>query len=327
MEIWSVVIVGIALLVIYITHWVYGWNNPKCNGKLPPGSMGFPVIGETFRFLSPNSSFDLLPFVKKRTQRYAQDLAFYFLLCSFSFSLPLSPLLFNCDSPLPFVGFIASPPPIQSVVFQFGILLNMWCYIGGGMWEDPRRDIGYTHDLCVDGHKYIINNVDGDQFYFHGLLDFAFSIMSEMNAAFQPGVVLDVMTLYLGSKFLVRNDTDLLKMWKMSDIESLWDVHFYIKQRDEVPLGIVDPIDLDAIPEVLLIDSDDDAPIEEIANQVEPIVEPIVYNIQAQRPKKLVTKPRLKKKKTLLKLIDEEDVEQVQVEVQVPERVQDQEQV
>ncbi|KAF6149128.1 hypothetical protein GIB67_038361, partial [Kingdonia uniflora] len=116
-------------------------------------------------------------------------------------------------------------------------------------------------------------------------------------------------------------------MWKMSDVESLWDVHFYIEQRDEVPLGIVDPIDLDAISEVLLINSDDDAPIEEIATEVEPIVEPIVSNIQAQRPKKLVTKPKLKKKKTLLKLVDEEDVEQVQVEVQVPERVQDQEQV
>ncbi|KAF6170485.1 hypothetical protein GIB67_031893 [Kingdonia uniflora] len=151
--------------------------------------------------------------------------------------------------------------------------------------------------------------------------------MSEMNATFQPGVVLDVMTLYLGNKFLVRNDTDLLKMWKMSDVESLWDAHFYIEQMDEVPLGIIDPIDLDTIPKVLLIDSDDDAPIEEIATQVEPIVEPIVFNIQAQRPKKLVTKPRLKKKKTLLKLVDEEDVEQVQVEVQVPERVQDQEQV
>ncbi|KAF6151328.1 hypothetical protein GIB67_040601 [Kingdonia uniflora] len=114
--------------------------------------------------------------------------------------------------------------------------------------------------------------------------------MSEMNAAFQPGVVSDVMTLYLGNKFLVRNDTDLLKMWKMSDVESLWDVHFYKEQNDEVSCGIVDPIDLDVIPEVILIDSDDDASIEEIATQVKPIVEPIVYNIQAQRPKKLVTK-------------------------------------
>ncbi|KAF6147767.1 hypothetical protein GIB67_006740, partial [Kingdonia uniflora] len=70
MEMWSVVFVAIALLVIYITHWVYRWNNPKCNGKLPPGSMGFPVIGETLKFLSPNSSFDLLPFVKKRMERY-----------------------------------------------------------------------------------------------------------------------------------------------------------------------------------------------------------------------------------------------------------------
>ncbi|KAF6155768.1 hypothetical protein GIB67_007415 [Kingdonia uniflora] len=113
----------------------------------------------------------------------------------------------------------------------------------------------------------------------------------------------------------------------MSDVESLWDVHFYIEQMDDVPLGIVDPIDLEQIPEFLLIDSDDDALIEEIVTQVKPIVEPIVYSIQAQRPKKLVTKPRLKKKKTLLKLVDEEDVEQVQVKVQVPERVQDQEQV
>ncbi|KAF6175970.1 hypothetical protein GIB67_003458 [Kingdonia uniflora] len=121
----------------------------------------------------------------------------------------------------------------------------------------------------------------------------------------------------------------------MGDVESLWDVHFYKEQRDKVPLGIVDPIDLDAIPEVLLIDSDDDAPIKKIATQVEPIMEPIVFNIQAQKPKMLVTKSRSKKKKTLLKLVDEEDVEQVQVEaqvpeprqVQVPERVQDQEQV
>ncbi|KAF6135329.1 hypothetical protein GIB67_027203 [Kingdonia uniflora] len=164
----------------------------------------------------------------------------------------------------------------------------------GGRWEDPRRDIGYTDDLYVDGHKHNISNVNGDQFYFHGLLDFAFSTMSEMNVAFQPGTVLDVMTLYLGNKFLVRNNTDLLKMWKMSDVESLWDAHFYIEQRDEVPLGIVDPIDLDAIPEVLLIDSDDNIPIEEIATQVEPIVEPIVSNIQAQRLKELITKSRTK---------------------------------
>ncbi|KAF6142062.1 hypothetical protein GIB67_001259 [Kingdonia uniflora] len=121
----------------------------------------------------------------------------------------------------------------------------------------------------------------------------------------------------------------------MSGVESLWDVHFYIEQSDEEHLGIVDPIDIDAIPEVLLIDNDDDALIEEIVTQVEPIVQPIISNIQAQRTKKLVTKPRSKKKKTLLKLVDEEDVEQIQVEfqvleprqVQVPERVQDQEQV
>ncbi|KAF6161662.1 hypothetical protein GIB67_012447 [Kingdonia uniflora] len=103
-------------------------------------------------------------------------------------------------------------------------------------------------------------------------------------------------------------------MWQMSDVESLWDAHFYIEQMDEVPLRIVDPIDLDAIPEVLLIDSDDGAPIEEIVTQVEPIIEPIIYNIKVQRPKKLVTKSRLKKKKTLLKLVNEEDIDKCDLE-------------
>ncbi|XP_004511599.1 cytochrome P450 87A3 [Cicer arietinum] len=59
-----------ALVIICITHWVYRWRNPSCNGKLPPGSMGFPLLGETLQFFSPNTSCDIPPFIKQRMKRY-----------------------------------------------------------------------------------------------------------------------------------------------------------------------------------------------------------------------------------------------------------------
>ncbi|XP_002514563.2 cytochrome P450 87A3 [Ricinus communis] len=60
----------VALVVVGITHWVYRWKNPKCNGKLPPGSMGFPLIGETIEFLRTSKSLDVSPFMKKRMKKY-----------------------------------------------------------------------------------------------------------------------------------------------------------------------------------------------------------------------------------------------------------------
>ncbi|RZC52583.1 hypothetical protein C5167_021003 [Papaver somniferum] len=57
-------------IIICITHWVYRWRNPRCNGKLPPGSMGFPIIGETHRFFTPTTSSDVSPFMKERMETY-----------------------------------------------------------------------------------------------------------------------------------------------------------------------------------------------------------------------------------------------------------------
>ncbi|KAI3985403.1 hypothetical protein MKX01_033717 [Papaver californicum] len=57
-------------ILVCITHWVYRWRNPKCNGKLPPGSMGFPLLGESLQFFAPNTSSDVPPFIKKRMKRY-----------------------------------------------------------------------------------------------------------------------------------------------------------------------------------------------------------------------------------------------------------------
>ncbi|KAF5183053.1 Cytochrome p450 [Thalictrum thalictroides] len=66
----SAVMAVVALVIIWMTNWVYRWRNPSCNGKLPPGSMGFPLLGETLQFFKPVSSFDIHPFVKDRMKRY-----------------------------------------------------------------------------------------------------------------------------------------------------------------------------------------------------------------------------------------------------------------
>ncbi|KAK4562040.1 hypothetical protein RGQ29_004770 [Quercus rubra] len=60
----------VAVVVIYLTYWLNKWSNPKCNGVLPPGSMGLPIIGESFQLNVRNYSLDVHPFIKKRAQRY-----------------------------------------------------------------------------------------------------------------------------------------------------------------------------------------------------------------------------------------------------------------
>ncbi|XP_051137451.1 cytochrome P450 87A3-like isoform X2 [Andrographis paniculata] len=59
-----------ALLIIALTNLLYKWRYPRCNGVLPPGSMGWPLFGETFQFFSPNPTCDIPPFVKDRMQRF-----------------------------------------------------------------------------------------------------------------------------------------------------------------------------------------------------------------------------------------------------------------
>ncbi|OVA05698.1 Cytochrome P450 [Macleaya cordata] len=67
---WSIALFFITLAIISFTHYVYRWRNPKCNGKLPPGSMGFPLIGETIEFFIPSKTLDVSSFIKKRIARY-----------------------------------------------------------------------------------------------------------------------------------------------------------------------------------------------------------------------------------------------------------------
>ncbi|GAB4834366.1 hypothetical protein Ancab_032620 [Ancistrocladus abbreviatus] len=67
---WDIKLLVVGLLVVLISHWVYTWRNPKSSGKLPPGSMGLPFIGETIQYFTPNSVFGVPPFVTRRVARY-----------------------------------------------------------------------------------------------------------------------------------------------------------------------------------------------------------------------------------------------------------------
>ncbi|XP_023005010.1 cytochrome P450 87A3-like [Cucurbita maxima] len=70
LSMWSPGLAIGAVVVILLTHLVYRWRNPKCNGLLPPGSMGFPLIGETIQLIASGNTLDLPPFIKKRVQKY-----------------------------------------------------------------------------------------------------------------------------------------------------------------------------------------------------------------------------------------------------------------
>ncbi|KAF6156869.1 hypothetical protein GIB67_000409 [Kingdonia uniflora] len=78
-----------ALIIISLSHWVYRWRNPKCNGKLFPGSMGLPFIGETIQLILPSQSIDIPAFVKKRMAKYGKI---------FRTNLVGKPVIMSCDA-------------------------------------------------------------------------------------------------------------------------------------------------------------------------------------------------------------------------------------
>ncbi|XP_050108451.1 cucurbitadienol 11-hydroxylase-like [Malus sylvestris] len=105
---WSLVGLSflVSLVVIFITPWITKWRYPKCNGALPPGSMGLPFIGETLSLIIPSYSHDLLPFIKKRVRRYG----------------PIFRTSLACRSVV-----ISTDPEFNSYIFeQDGRLVEVW---------------------------------------------------------------------------------------------------------------------------------------------------------------------------------------------------------
>jgi hypothetical protein len=60
---------GVTLMIGWLLQCIYKWNNPACNGILPPGSMGFPIVGETIQFFKTSPSLDIPDFYKLRMKR------------------------------------------------------------------------------------------------------------------------------------------------------------------------------------------------------------------------------------------------------------------
>ncbi|KAL6345358.1 hypothetical protein AAG906_015841 [Vitis piasezkii] len=50
---WPIGLCLVTLVIIWVTNWIHRWRNPRCNGTLPPGTLGFPLIGETIQFFIP----------------------------------------------------------------------------------------------------------------------------------------------------------------------------------------------------------------------------------------------------------------------------------
>nr|WIW39416.1 CYP87A2 [Digitalis lanata] len=131
----SVVMYIAAILIVIISNWLYKWWNPSCNGVLPPGSMGWPLIGETLCFFAPNTSCDVSPFVKERMKRYGSI---------FKTSLVGRPVIVSTDADLNYYIFQ-----------QEGQLFQSW-YPDTFTEIFGRQNVGSLHGFM---YKYLKNTV------------------------------------------------------------------------------------------------------------------------------------------------------------------------
>ncbi|KAH6818203.1 cytochrome P450 [Perilla frutescens var. frutescens] len=121
--------------IIGLVNWLYNWRNPRCNGVLPPGSMGWPLLGETLHFFAPNTSSDIPPFVKDRMQRYG---------AVFKTSLVGRPVIVSADADLNYMVFQ-----------QEGKLFQSW-YPDTFTEIFGRQNVGSLHGFM---YKYLKNMV------------------------------------------------------------------------------------------------------------------------------------------------------------------------
>ncbi|KAL1332805.1 hypothetical protein HN51_061578 [Arachis hypogaea] len=123
----------VAVLVIYVFHWIIILTDPKFRNRssLPPGSMGFPFIGETLQFLIPSYSLDIHPFITKRIQRFGPI---------FRTSLFYQPIVISTD-----------PEFNNYLIQQEGKLVELWA----GPVSNLFRQFGESEIFFGNIHKHI----------------------------------------------------------------------------------------------------------------------------------------------------------------------------
>nr|GMD35747.1 cytochrome P450 87A3-like [Ipomoea batatas] len=122
-----------SFLIIAFAHWVYRWRNPKCKGLLPPGSMGFPIIGESIQFFTSHSLQGIPPFIQRRMTRYGSV---------FRTSIVGQKVIVSTD------------PEINHFIFQQeGELVHCWYTESATQITGPQ---GFTVHHG-DSHKYLRN--------------------------------------------------------------------------------------------------------------------------------------------------------------------------
>ena len=57
-------------LATLLLRLAFGWRDGgACQPRLPPGSRGLPLVGETLEFFAASPTLELLPFFKRRLER------------------------------------------------------------------------------------------------------------------------------------------------------------------------------------------------------------------------------------------------------------------
>ncbi|GAA0170488.1 oxygenase [Lithospermum erythrorhizon] len=131
-----------AIIAISFAHWIYNWRNPKCDGQLPPGSMGWPLLGETLQFFAPNTTHDIPPFVKKRMEKYGPI---------FRTSIVGRPVIMSADSDLNYFIFQ-----------QEGQLFQSW-YPDTFTEIFGRQNVGSLHGFMYKYLKNMVLNLFGPE--------------------------------------------------------------------------------------------------------------------------------------------------------------------
>ncbi|KAF6146838.1 hypothetical protein GIB67_018491, partial [Kingdonia uniflora] len=109
----------------------------------------------------------------------------------------------------------------------------------------------------------------------------------QLSQSIPAGSVVEVTCLFLGDLEKVSNDSTLINMWKLSDVD-IWDVHFNV-----TPVSVPSPIDIVVLPNTQALQdviTIDDGPEIPVSQDVEALTQSEPIRIPKLRPKVVIPK-------------------------------------